>query len=343
MKTYTFWNNKGGTGKTSLCFQCVCRYATTHPEEKILVLDMCPQANVSELFLGSLCFNGSSNLASLQASNPIKTIAGYIDFRIQNAFRAGAMFNPNDYVCQPWTFHNVIPHNISLIAGDGALELQANFVNSFLNSTKPTGGTAFPDVIIWVKDLLDKLQDQYDVVFIDTNPSFSFYTQMAIAACQRLIVPIMADNSSIRAIENVLNLIYGISRNGRVYTNQTFNTEMNNAHYPLPKIHVVVKNRLTQYMGPASAYQATLTAIDTIINTQYVTTPQFFSRQNVISEIRDFQTAGVVSFAEAKPFEMLLNEPNRIHFLGRNTKGTRISKGLIHKDLSEIDAIVNAL
>ncbi|WP_367317634.1 hypothetical protein [Vibrio parahaemolyticus] len=31
----------------------------------------------------------------------------------------------------------------------------------------------------------------------------------------------------------------------------------------LPKIHLVMKNRLTQYMGDASAYQAVLAGIDT--------------------------------------------------------------------------------
>lgn len=45
MKTYTFWNNKGGTGKTSLCFQTVLQYAKQHPEQHILVIDLCPQAN----------------------------------------------------------------------------------------------------------------------------------------------------------------------------------------------------------------------------------------------------------------------------------------------------------
>ncbi|ECX9437967.1 ParA family protein, partial [Salmonella enterica] len=27
MKKYAIWNNKGGTGKTSLSFQAICRYA----------------------------------------------------------------------------------------------------------------------------------------------------------------------------------------------------------------------------------------------------------------------------------------------------------------------------
>jgi hypothetical protein len=30
----------------------------------------------------------------------------------------------------------------------------------------------------------------------------------------------------------------------------------------LPQVHMIVKNRLTQYMGPASAYAAVLRSID---------------------------------------------------------------------------------
>ena len=45
MKVYTFWNNKGGTGKTSLAFQTICHYAIKYPQKKILAIDLCPQAN----------------------------------------------------------------------------------------------------------------------------------------------------------------------------------------------------------------------------------------------------------------------------------------------------------
>lgn len=54
MITYAIWNNKGGTGKTTLTFQTVCRYAQKHPESRILVIDMCPQANLSEVMLGGV-------------------------------------------------------------------------------------------------------------------------------------------------------------------------------------------------------------------------------------------------------------------------------------------------
>jgi len=50
MEKIAFWNNKGGAGKTSLSFQTICAYANANPKEKVLVIDVCPQANLSELF-----------------------------------------------------------------------------------------------------------------------------------------------------------------------------------------------------------------------------------------------------------------------------------------------------
>ena len=52
--TYAFWNNKGGTGKTSLAFQAITGYAEKFPDKKILAIDLCPQANLSELMLSSV-------------------------------------------------------------------------------------------------------------------------------------------------------------------------------------------------------------------------------------------------------------------------------------------------
>lgn len=57
MLVYGYWNNKGGTGKTSLCFQSICFYAEQNPDKQILVVDVCPQANLSELLLGGLDFD----------------------------------------------------------------------------------------------------------------------------------------------------------------------------------------------------------------------------------------------------------------------------------------------
>jgi cellulose biosynthesis protein BcsQ len=47
VKIYCFYNNKGGVGKTTLCQNAVALYAEQNPETNVLVIDMCPQANIS--------------------------------------------------------------------------------------------------------------------------------------------------------------------------------------------------------------------------------------------------------------------------------------------------------
>lgn len=42
---YALWNNKGDVGKSTNSFHLSMRYVETHPNEKILVIDLCPQSN----------------------------------------------------------------------------------------------------------------------------------------------------------------------------------------------------------------------------------------------------------------------------------------------------------
>ena len=43
---------KGGVGKSTITFHSAMRYAELHPQTKILVIDLCPQANSSMMLLG---------------------------------------------------------------------------------------------------------------------------------------------------------------------------------------------------------------------------------------------------------------------------------------------------
>lgn len=73
---YAFWNNKGGTGKTSLAFQAITRYAELNPKKRLLAVDLCPQANLSELMLGGLNYKGSEKLLERQGMVPRCSVAG---------------------------------------------------------------------------------------------------------------------------------------------------------------------------------------------------------------------------------------------------------------------------
>jgi len=54
MAIYAIWNNKGGVGKSYLTFQLAAEYAKQHPTKKVLVVDLCPQANSSSMLLGGM-------------------------------------------------------------------------------------------------------------------------------------------------------------------------------------------------------------------------------------------------------------------------------------------------
>ena len=87
MAVYALWNNKGGVGKSYLTFQIACEYAKTHPDQNILVIDLCPQANASSMILGGI-IKGEERLAEIAAITPRPTIAGYMDQRIEALTRA---------------------------------------------------------------------------------------------------------------------------------------------------------------------------------------------------------------------------------------------------------------
>jgi len=301
MVVYSIWNNKGGTGKTSLAFQAVTRFAENNPEKKILIIDMCPQANMSEILLGGQESSGSKNLLVNQGKIPRSSIGGYFDLRLKSPF-SPPDFSAHDYISSPYDYNSLIPKNIDLVCGDPLLELQAIAMNSLANNDIP-GVNTWLSVIDWLKDLLTKLT--YDYVFIDTNPSFSMYTQIALAASTRVMLPVMADDSSRRAIQNAFSLMYGLKLPSEVYSKYTFAQKMNDASRELPKIHLIIKNRLTQYMGAASAYQAVLKGIDSDVENLFKSYPQHFtfhSIDNGIVSIRDFGTTGVVAFARGCPF-----------------------------------------
>ena len=318
MEKITFWNNKGGTGKTSLAFQIICQYAEDNPDIKILAIDVCPQANLSELFLGGLNQGGSKNLLSIQGLIPRATIGGYFQLRLPSPYTAPE-FNPCHYITQPHIYNNFIPENIDLLCGDPLLELQANAISTLANNQIP-GTDTWIAIIDWINDFLDKTT-KYNIVFLDTNPSFSMYTQIAIAATTKLMLPVMADDSSRRAIQNAFSLIFGLKLPSEVYSQYAFAEKIKMSGKILPKVHMILKNRITQYMGPASAYATVLQAIDDDINIIMETNPEIFDFSEIsngVINIRDFQTTGVVAAARGCPFYNLTS--GRLDVLGRRVQ-----------------------
>lgn len=336
---YAFWNNKGGTGKTSLVFQSICRYAELHRGQRILAIDLCPQANLSELMLGGLEGNGSDNLQELYNTNGRVSIGGYFQDRLPFPFGSPAL-NPDHYISQPHKFNPHIANNIDLLAGDRIVELQSNAISSLANTQIP-GIDTWLKIIDWLKEFIDATKNKYQTIFIDTNPSFSMYTQIALSTAQRLVLPVMADDSSRRAVRNAFTLVHGIQLPSAIYDQYSFSRKLQNATRPLPQVHLIVKNRLTQYMGPATAYQNVLTSIDDDIKGVMRQSPFMFTFTNLsqgICEVRDFHTTGAVSFALGKPFSQMTSG---VHVIRDGE--TQIRADYLKNCQEAIDALVACL
>lgn len=336
---YAFWNNKGGTGKTTLAFQTICELARQKPDASILVIDCCPQANLSELFLGSLQGNGGNELLSLQGGQVRQTIGGYFEKRLPTPYTPPPI-SSDDFVSTPQSANTLVPINIDLLAGDPLLELQANTMYTMANVSSPVSNNWIA-VIHWLIDFLQNLSKSYDYVFFDLNPSFALYTQIALATTDRLILPVMADDSSRRAIQNAFSLVYGLRLPSPIYAQHAFSNQLKTAGESPPKTHLIVKNRLTQYMGPASGYAAVLRSIDKDVGDLLIQSPDDFSFQSATDsfcEVRDFQTCGVVAAARGMPFSRM--NASRYDVFGQRIQ---VNRDQIDLALEHIQRIVSAL
>jgi hypothetical protein len=185
----------------------------------------------------------------MPSKSPRKTIGGYFDQRITSPHaKTGTEINFLSHVA---THNSNIPDNVYLVAGDPSLELQAQAINQIAAQTLPAN--AWANVHSWVVDIITAIATQHpeSVFFIDCNPSFAAYTELALLAANRLIIPRTADGSSARAIDNVGQLLYGIGV-PKAYTGVNFASRAKSAGMALPSIHVVPLNRSTQYDKKAS-------------------------------------------------------------------------------------------
>lgn len=315
---YAVWNNKGGVGKTFVSFIMATEYAVAHPDRTVVVIDMCPQANVSEILLGGNG-TGSNELLKLLAMTPRKTIGGYFDQRISSPH--AKIGTEATFIIDLHSINGHIPSNILLIAGDPSLELQTQAINQIAAQTLPAH--AWANVHRWVADLISATAAQHpnSVFFIDCNPSFSAYTELALLASNRLVIPCTADGSSARAIDNIGQLLFGIGVPDS-YAGVNFASRAKASNMALPSIHVVPLNRSTQYDKRASkAFGAMYDEIKRRVQTLRNGIPTSFSLPAVSDAFLDIPDAHAVSVVASHlglPLGDITAKRYKIH--GRSTK-----------------------
>ncbi len=337
---YMIWNNKGGVGKTFITYILASEYAIAHPEEDVVVADLCPQANVSEMLLGGNG-RGEDNLQSCYDNQ--RTIASYIKARYDKS-RFGKMGDETGYFVKVSDFNKEMPNNIYLIPGDMDLDICSTIINYLAQA---------PEKMAWVKsrkflaDLIEPFsgghRNRKKVYFFDCNPSFANYTEMAVIASERIIVPCTADAASIRGIHNLFRMIYGI-RNGQEFSDDavfdTFSSKIKEAGIAAPKVHFFVQNKHRVLDSSATkAFKAHIQEIENIAEVLNKKYPEHFTENtHAVFNIKDSNTLASIVNHTGLPLSQV--QPKTYQIYGKKTKANQSQIDPLLKDIKECLAVL---
>ncbi len=207
------FNKKGGVGKTTIT--CNLAAISASSGKKTLVIDLDPQANTSQYLM-----NNRYNEIKKEGCTVLDFYKASLDSG--SAFVFNPFFFPNTPALKTESFiHETKFENLYLIPSHPDL---ADIESQLANKHK----------IYKLKEMIEKFTD-YEAVFIDTPPAMNFFSQSALIAASRCLIPFDCDAFSKDAIFDVGKHIGDIQNDHNhdlVVEGIIVNQYMSRANYP---------------------------------------------------------------------------------------------------------------
>lgn len=176
MKVVTLLNQKGGVGKTSMCFHLAGTIAITK-KRKVLLIDNDPQASLTQGFFGPVV------TATIM---PNETILG----AYQGNFDAGDMIRRSGHP------------SIDIVPGCAALKA-CNAADAEGEPEERRNAIA---------ELVRQVSTLYDLVLIDCPPNLQLCSWSALAAADQYIIPVQPEDFGAQGIAPVLTFADQVRR-----------------------------------------------------------------------------------------------------------------------------------
>ena len=188
MEVITFFNNKGGVGKTTLAVN-LASYYKIHLGKKILFLDLDPQANSTQSVLAE------DKWLEIYGPNNVRHSIYYFFEDIlagdSNIKEGNISINQSDS-----------RYCFDLIPGHPKLSFIEDIFSDAWNkcSAGDLGGFRKSN---WLNSIKNKYSDSYDFLFIDLGPSLGALNRTVLLNSDFFITPMGADIFSILGIDNI--------------------------------------------------------------------------------------------------------------------------------------------
>jgi chromosome partitioning protein len=190
-KIISIFNNKGGVGKTSICWNL--GDALGRSGKKVLLVDFDPQCNLSIAVLGDEQFVETLPQQNVPYGT---TIRSFLQRLIQGTGGEELFLHHGEYTS----------NNVSLVAGDFWLNIYADTLNLGNDLLAGTGLARYIALRRLVQEAKEKHGD-FDYVLVDLPPSFGSLVRAAFYASDYFIMPCTSDSFSVYCISLIGQMV----------------------------------------------------------------------------------------------------------------------------------------